>query len=161
MEKEILWQMTIRKFAKEDRQAYISMSEEFYNSGAVLHPVNGKNFEKTFSLLLSGNPLADGYIAEENGEAAGYALLAFSWSNEGGGLTVWLEEIYVRPKFQCRGIGRSMISRILHKYGAKAARFRLEAESSNVRAINLYKRIGFRRLPYMQMMLEPPFPCSD
>lgn len=130
------------------------MSKEFYASNAVLHPIPDENFEKTFALLLSGSPAAEAFFAEKDGKAAGYALLSFSWSNEGGGLTVWLEEIYVRPAFQRLGVGSALLREILTAYAGKAARFRLETEDENTGARRLYERFGFRDFPYRQMILE-------
>ena len=130
------------------------MSKEFYASNAVLHPIPDANFEKTFALLLSGSPAAEAFFAEKDGKAAGYALLSFSWSNEGGGLTVWLEEIYVRPAFQRLGVGSALLREILTAYAGKAARFRLETEDENTGARRLYERFGFRDFPYRQMILE-------
>lgn len=149
--------MIIRSFEPGDRQEYLAMSKEFYSSDAVLHPVPEENFAKTFRLLLSGSTAADGCIAIEGGKAAGFALLSFSWSNEGGGMTVWLEEIYVRPGFQNRGIGHAMLHRIFQKYRGKAARFRLETEDTNAGARRLYQSLGFRNFAYRQMILEPSF----
>jgi GNAT superfamily N-acetyltransferase len=146
--------MTIRKPEPRDREDYLAMSKEFYSTDAVLQPVPEENFAKTFDLLLSGSLYADAYFAEEDGKAAGYALLSFSWSNEAGGMVVWLEEIYVRPKFRGTGVGSRLIGRIFRDYGGKAVRFRLETEDSNTGARRLYERLGFRDFPYRQMKLE-------
>lgn len=147
--------MTIRKLKPQDKSAYIAMSKEFYHSSAVLGPVPDENFAKTFDLLISGSRFADAYLAEDGGKAAGYALLSFTWSNEAGGMVVWLEEIYLRPEFRNAGIGRQIIERIFEEYGENAARFRLEIEDSNTGAKRLYKRIGFHELEYRQMFLKP------
>lgn len=133
------------------------MMEEFYSTDAVLHTVPHSNFEKTFSLLVSGDGRAvDACLAEQNGKAAGYALLSLGWSNEAGGLTVWLEEIYVRPEFRGKGAGRQMITCLFHDYADRAVRFRLETEESNDSARRLYRDLGFRDLPYEQMVLDIP-----
>lgn len=148
--------MTIRKPEPHDRENYLAMSEEFYASDAVLQPVPKKNFEKTFDQLLTGSRFADAYLAEENGKAVGYALLAFTWSNEAGGMVVWGEELYIRPPYRGKGIGSAVIARIFKDYGGKAVRFRLETEDSNTGARSLYRRLGFRDFPYLQMVLEQP-----
>lgn len=147
--------MKLRELKRQDKEAYVAMSKEFYESEAVLHPVPERNFERTFDLLLSGSPFAKACIAEnDNGSAVGYALLSFSWSNEAGGFVVWLEEIYIRPEFRNAGLGRLIISKIVNKYGKDAARFRLEVEASNTGAKRLYQRIGFQELQYQQMIYE-------
>lgn len=146
--------MLIRRPEPGDKKEYLAMSEEFYATDAVLHPVPKRNFEKTFDLLLTGSRYADAYLAEEDGKTVGYALLAFTWSNEAGGMVVWGEELYIRPPYRGKGIGNAVISRIFKDYGDKAVRFRLETEDSNTGARRLYQRIGFHDLPYRQMILE-------
>lgn len=78
-------------------------------------------------------------------------LLAKTWSQEAGGLTVWIEEIYVTPPHQGKGQGRAFFQ-FLREH-VPAARFRLETEAGNVRAKALYKREGFRPLPYESFIL--------
>jgi ribosomal protein S18 acetylase RimI-like enzyme len=146
--------MNIRRFEKRDREEYLAMSEEFYATDAVLSPVPKKNFEKTFDLLLSGSSFVDGYLVEEEGKAVAYALLSFTWSNEAGGMVVWGEELYVRPQYRGKGIGKAVIARIFQDHGKGTARFRLETEESNEDARRLYRRLGFRDLPYLQMVLD-------
>ena len=148
--------MTIRRLEPRDREEYLTMSEEFYATDAVLSPVPKENFEKTFDLLLAGSPFADAYLAEEDGAALAYVLLSFGWSNEAGGTVVWGEELYVRPQYRGRGVGSALIARIFRDHGDEAVRFRLETEEENEGARRLYRRIGFRDLPYLQMVLDRP-----
>jgi ribosomal protein S18 acetylase RimI-like enzyme len=131
------------------------MTREFYGSGAVLRPVPDGYFAGTFDALVSGSPFLDGFVAEEDGTVAASLQVSLTWSNEAGGLVVWLEELYVRPERRGRGLGTALIRRALAEYGGKAARFRLEAEPSNEGAMRLYRRLGFRELPYRQMILTP------
>ncbi len=139
-----------RKIGPDDREIYIQLSEEFYSSDAVLHAIPDKNFEKTFELLMNGTPYADCYIFEHEGETAGYALLAKTWSTEAGGNVIWLDEIYIRGKFRGKGIGTEFFAYL--DSIADTARLRLEAEPDNEAAIRLYKRMGFRELPYVQFI---------
>jgi ribosomal protein S18 acetylase RimI-like enzyme len=151
---EVLEIMLIRRPEPSDKRVMTAMMKEFYDTDAVLHPVPESNFDKTFDLLFMGRHYADAFLAEENGMAAGYALLSLTWSNEAGGLTVWLEEIYVRPEYRGMGIGESLITRVFREYKDKAVRFRLETEPLNNAARRLYKRLGFQELPYYQMALD-------
>lgn len=42
------------------------------------------------------SPYVAAYIAEHQGAPAGYGLVSLTYSNEAGGLVVWLEELYIR-----------------------------------------------------------------
>lgn len=147
--------MTVRKPGPGDREEVLAMMAEFYSTDAVLHAVPQSNFEKTWALLLSdGGRTVDAYLVEQDGKTVGYALLSLGWSNEAGGLTVWLEEIYIKPGFRGAGAGKQLISRIFHDYGERAVRFRLETEESNGGARRLYRSLGFHDLPYLQMVRD-------
>ncbi len=64
------------------------------------------------SCSCTGTPYADCLIAEdENGQPCAYCLLALTWSNEAGGLCVWLEEIMVDDEQRGKGIGSRIMPR--------------------------------------------------
>lgn len=141
----------IRPPERRDREHYLSMARDFYASDAVDHPVPDAYLERTFALLLEGSPYAEGFLFEEAGEVVGYALLAKTWSQEAGGLTVWLEELYVVPACRGSGWGRRFFAFL--KERMQPARFRLETEPNNERAKALYRRQGFRPLHYESFIL--------
>lgn len=141
----------IRRYEASDRSTVTEMFDEFYHSPAVLHPIPRAHFEKTLNEAEAGNPCVRLYLIENGGQTAGYALLALTFSNEAGGDVVWLDEIYIRPEFQGKGLGNEFFD-FLEKEFASAARFRLEVESDNEGAVRLYKRRGFRPLEYVQFI---------
>lgn len=146
--------MQIRSIQLKDKAYFLDSVEKFYHSSAVDHPISTRNAAQTFDLLLQGTPYADCLIAEdETGATCGYCLLALTWSNEGGGLCVWLDELMIDETRRGEGIGQALIQAVREKYSA-AARFRLEVTAANTRAAALYKRLGFEELPYRQMLLE-------
>lgn len=141
----------IRPIEAKDRTVYLSMARKFYDSDAVLSPVPTENFEKTFDLLLKGTPFADAFVFEENETVVGYALLARTWSQEAGGETLWIEEIYLEPDARGKGYGSAFFRFLEEEYAPEAKRFRLEVEKENEGAVSLYQRMGFAFFPYDQM----------
>jgi ribosomal protein S18 acetylase RimI-like enzyme len=142
----------IKSLTENDRQEYIQLATEFYNTDAVIKPIPRENFEKTFDEMMQSSIYAEGFLFQKDNEAAGYALLAKTFSQEAGGLVIWIEEIYVRPKFRSQGLGKEFFE-FLYKE-RPAIRYRLETEHDNKRANKLYKSLGFVDFPYEQMVRE-------
>ncbi len=148
--------MQIRPICASDKDYFLSAVRSFYQSPAVCHAIPPQNAERTFALLMHGSSYADCLIAEsDEGKPVGYCLLALTWSNEAGGLCVWLEEIMVDESCRSSGVGRKLISAVHEKY-QNAARFRLEVTDDNPRAAALYRILGFEDLPYRQMTMDMP-----
>ena len=143
----------IRPFTAADRAAYVQMAHDFYRSEAVDHVVPDSHLEKTADVVLAGTPFAEIWMLEAQGQTAGYALLALTWSQEGGGFTVWVEELYLLPQFRGQGIGTGFFHELRQRY-PQAARFRLEIEPDNHKAEALYRRMGYEPLDYRQMVLD-------
>lgn len=144
----------IRKITRNDRDLYLKLANEFYSSDAVLHTVPKEHLLRTFDEMMLRDTYAEGYILEVNGQTAGYAIISKTFSQEAGGLTVWLEELYILKEFRSKGLGSEFLEFI--QKTIPAARYRLEVEADNLRAIDLYKRKGFKFLPYLQMIKETP-----
>lgn len=145
--------MKIRKITKDDKPDILKMMNEFYNSPAVLHSVPEENFSLTVDEFLSGSPYIDIFISKTDDKTVGYIQTSVTWSNEAGGIVVWLEEIFIREEFRSGGFGSEMID-FIKDYYKNAARFRLEIEPSNKRAERLYIKKDFEHLGYSQMLID-------
>ncbi len=144
----------IRPITSDDRAQYIAMCREFYSGDAVLHPVPEDYFQRTFDALMAHTPFAAAHLIEQDGETAGYALLAKSFSQEAGGVVIWIEELYIRPQFQGKGLGTAFFRFLEAQNDGTVKRYRLEYEPDNVRGAALYRRLGFTPLPYGQMIKD-------
>ena len=144
----------ILPFSDAYRKDLVQMMREFYHSPAVLSPVPDEHFDRTVNLVCQGTPFAAGHIMLQDEKPAGYALLAFTYSNEAGGMVLWLEEFYVRPDFRGKGLGTEYFQYLFREYDGKIARMRLEIEPENEKALRLYERMGLEKLPYEQLYRE-------
>ena len=135
------------------REDYLRMAEAFYHSDAVDHLVPPSHFSAAFDALVAGSPYLSGFALTQDGQVAGYALLMKTWSQEAGGLTVWVDELYVEPLFRGHGLGREFLE-ALPRIFPEAVAFRLELAPDNHRAESLYGRLGFRPLAYRQMIRQ-------
>lgn len=148
--------MEIREILPWDKAHFIRLVKEFYSLPAVAHAIPDENAEKTFDLLMSDTAYARCFMAtNEKDIPEGYCLCSITWSNEAGGLCVWIEELMVRDSLRGHGIGKKLIDSVFAAYPS-AARFRLEVTSENTRARALYERLGFEGIPYEQMFIDLP-----
>ena len=141
--------MQVRRIKTTDKDEYINLVTEFYNSDAVLAPVDSSHFDKTFAELMRSSERVVCYVADIDGKLAGYALIARFFSQEAGGEVAWLDEIYIRDEFRGKGAGTAIINKVFEDF-KDAAAFRLEIEPENEGAERLYKRLGFQKLDYEQ-----------
>lgn len=130
------------------------MAKNFYSSDAVNHNVPQKHFINTFDELMRSDNYVSGYIMEYESNKAGYALLAKTFSQEAGGMVLWIEELYVMPEYRCCGLGHEFFSYLKSNLCNNVKRIRLEVENSNKKAISLYKSIGLKDFPYSQMIKD-------
>lgn len=141
----------IRQIQLKDREIYLQLAQEFYQTNAVLHSIPVSHMEHTFEELMRSNEYAEAYIFEVDDEIAGYALLAKTYSQEAGGRIIWIEELYVRDQYRSKGLGKQFFEYLDNHMAEDTARVRIEVEKTNDGAISLYKKIGYGNLDYVQL----------
>jgi GNAT superfamily N-acetyltransferase len=82
-------------------------------------------------------------IAEWNGEAAGCALWFLNYSSFRGRHGIYLEDIFVRPAFRGRGLGKALMAQLARRCVDNGwARFEWAVLDWNTPSIAFYKSIG-------------------
>lgn len=146
--------MKMVDFLPEHEKEFYNMCQQFFSSPAVCHEIDPKAMNTTFQTALSGSPYMRGLMLTEHEQILGYLLLSFTYSNEVGGMVVWVEELFLKENYRGQGYGKQVFSWLKETYGKNAKRFRLEVTSENECAKALYHKLGYRELPYEQMVLE-------
>lgn len=144
--------MEIRKMRKADAEGVFTMMEVFYASEALLIHPNQEVLRRTLEDCLADGPYLEGYVFEEDGVLAGYAMVAKSYSTEAGGKCIWVEDLYLSPAYRGKGAGTAFLTFIAQRYAGQAVRLRLEAEPENDRAIRTYRSAGYEILGYTQLV---------
>ena len=145
-----------RQITPAERDVYLQLVTEFYTSDGVDHPIPPSYIRAAFDELCRSGDYLVCYLLESEGKTAGYALLAKMYSQEAGGLCIWLEELYLRPAFRGGGIGDAFMQWLQQQWAGKAVRWRLEVVPSHDRVKALYARHGFDAMPYDQMVRDIP-----
>jgi GNAT superfamily N-acetyltransferase len=87
-------------------------------------------------------------VARKDGLAVGFAVLPFTWTVEHGGLSAWLDEVYVIPELREHGVGTKLLLVAMEVVRADGCiAIDLEVDADHARVESLYLRYGFRLLP--------------
>lgn len=98
--------------------------------------------------LLRNEALATAYFIKCGEERVGYVILTRYHSVEKGGLTVYIDELYVEDPFRRTGVGKAVMAKILDvakQEGAKT--LWAQAEPYNTAAHTFFESQGFRPNP--------------
>jgi GNAT superfamily N-acetyltransferase len=95
--------------------------------------------------LFGPRPAAEVAIAECDGRPAGFALFFVSFSTFVGKPGLYLEDLFVRPPFRGRGVGRRLMTHLARLAVERGyGRFEWSVLDWNTPAIDFYRRLGAR-----------------
>jgi len=144
--------MTVREFAKCDKSELLEMMKEFYASPALLHHTPESVLAKVIDDCVSPMPNVKGYVCTDEGGICGYTIVSIGYSTEYGGISVMIEDLFVKGDRRGLGAGSALLDFVEREYKKLGAvRLRLEVEPNNLSAIKLYGRCGFTEVGYLQM----------
>jgi GNAT superfamily N-acetyltransferase len=113
-------------------------------------------------LLRDGFPAAGAaprfhcLLAEWNGAPAGFALYFYTYSTFQGQAGIWLEDLFVKPEFRGRGIGKSLlleVARIAARQ--KCGRYSWQVLDWNKPSIEFYQSLGAKLMSeWLTMRVE-------
>jgi GNAT superfamily N-acetyltransferase len=92
-------------------------------------------------------PRFEAAVAEWDGAPAGFALWFYNWSTWTGRPGLYLEDLFVRPAFRGRGIGKALLvhcARVAEARGCR--RYQWQVLDWNTPSIEFYLALGARRL---------------
>jgi GNAT superfamily N-acetyltransferase len=103
--------------------------------------------ESLTEAFFGSKTAAGGLLVRRGDELAGYAIYFFTFSSFVGRRGIWLEDLYVRPKFRQQGLGRRLIEAVA-RVGVErnCGRFEWTALNWNKNALEFYDRLGARVL---------------
>jgi GNAT superfamily N-acetyltransferase len=95
------------------------------------------------SALFGERPVAAALLARVDGFPAGYAVYYHTFSTFVGRPGIFLDDIYVRPEFRKRGLGRALLEAVA-KIGIElgGGRFEWIALRWNENAFRFYRSLG-------------------
>jgi GNAT superfamily N-acetyltransferase len=95
--------------------------------------------------LFGPHPAAEAALAEVAGEAAGFALWFATFSTFRGQPGLYLEDVFVRPTYRGRGIGRTLLAAVAGRAVERGyGRIEWSVLNWNTPAIGFYRALGAR-----------------
>jgi ribosomal protein S18 acetylase RimI-like enzyme len=102
--------------------------------------------ENLAAVMFGERAFVNGLVAEDNGEVIAYALFYPNYATFRGQRGMYLEDIYISPSHQGRGIGEAMIRRIARVAKEQGCeRIDFQVLEWNQPAIGFYQKLGANR----------------
>jgi GNAT superfamily N-acetyltransferase len=90
------------------------------------------------------------------GQVVGLVTMQLVVSTSEGGLSAWLEDLYVLKDFRKQGIAQSLIERAIDwAHGKGATRIQLLADKENTHALEFYQRRNWRWSRLVALVMRP------
>lgn len=132
----------IRPATASDPPLILALIRELADYERLAHEVTATERDLRES-LFGEHPAAEVVIAEWQGETAGYALFFHNYSTFLCKRGLYLEDLFVRPAFRGRGIGKALLTHLAGlAVDRGCARFEWAVLDWNEPAIGFYKRLG-------------------
>jgi GNAT superfamily N-acetyltransferase len=99
--------------------------------------------EQLHAALFGEERVAEAVIARVDGLPAGWALWFQSFSTWTGKAGLWLEDLYVRPAYRRRGVGRALLGHLARLCVERGyGRFEWAVLDWNKPALDFYRELG-------------------
>lgn len=134
--------LRIRPAGREDAGSVLSLIRELADYEKLAHEVDATP-AMIEAALCDANATTHCEIAEWNGELAGQALWFTNFSTFRGRSGLYLEDLYVRPAFRGRGIGKALLAHLARLCAERGwPRMEWVVLDWNQPAIDFYRSLG-------------------
>ncbi len=134
--------LSIRQAAPADSALIFSLVRELADYEKLTHEVAATERDIA-AVLFAAEPRVFCDIAEWDGEPVGFALWFLNFSTFRGRHGIYLEDIFVRPAFRQKGIGKALLKRLAARCIDNGwARFEWAVLDWNEPSIQFYRSIG-------------------
>lgn len=135
----------IREATRDDAPLLFELIEELAEYERLADQVNGN--AELLEQSLFDRRAAEALIVEVAGEPAGYAIFFSTFSTFETRPGLWLEDIYVRPRWRRRGIATAVLRRLAGlALERDLARLEWVALDWNEPALRFYDELGAERI---------------
>src|ERR687894_3016771 len=132
----------IRDATEEDVHLILALIRELAAYERLSHEVSATG-DGLREWLFGEHPVAEVLIGEANGQPAAFALFFHNFSTFLGKPGIYLEDLYVRPGFRGKGLGKAMLARLARLARARGCgRLEWWVLDWNEPSIGFYEKLG-------------------
>src|SRR6476620_11288783 len=99
--------VAVRVAAAEDAGPLVRLMEEFYAESG--YPLDASCATASFATLLSKPDWGRIWLAHAREQPVGHAVLSVRYTMEHGGLSGYVDDLFVRPSFRRRGVAHALL----------------------------------------------------
>lgn len=148
--------ITFREFLPEEKEEVVHLMRALNKEDKGELKLNEKKVKQLFR-FTPDRKWVELFVAVHGQEIIGYAIFIKAFSVELAGLYGEIDELYIKPKYRKKGIGSSFIAWLeKHAKNNDCNAMYVVVTSQNMKAQQLYKRLGFKQLPlrysYVKML---------
>jgi len=135
-----------RRAQAGDDDAVVALAHALYSEDPSPEPVPDTHTRRTLLALRDEPSRGQVVVLAEGERLLGYALLVSYWSNELGGATCEIDELFVAPEARGRGHASALLDALARGselWGRPTVALCLQVTADNARARALYERHDF------------------
>lgn len=134
--------LSIRKAEERDAALIFDFIRELAEYERLAHEVDATEADVA-KALFSAQPCVFADVAEWEGEPAGFALWFYNFSTFRGRHGIYLEDLFVRPQFRSKGVGKALLRHLARRCVAEGLpRLEWWVLDWNEPALRFYRSIG-------------------
>jgi GNAT superfamily N-acetyltransferase len=134
--------LNIRRARPDEAGLVLSLVRELAEYEKLLHEVRATEAD-IGAALFGSDPRLFCEIAEWEGEPIGFAVWFFNFSTFSGRAGIYLEDLFVRPAYRGKGIGKALLAYLAKACVANGwARLQWAVLDWNTPSIQFYKSLG-------------------
>jgi diamine N-acetyltransferase len=146
-EKQVTSDLKIRSACRNDTASIYGLICDLADFEKLRHEVDASEADIA-EALFGANPRVFAEVAEWQGEIAGFSLWFYNYSTFRGRHGIYLEDLFVLPKFRGHGIGKALIVSLAQRcVDEKLMRLQWSVLDWNKPAIDFYASLGAKLTP--------------
>jgi GNAT superfamily N-acetyltransferase len=131
-------------YKETHHQKLREMIHALYVADCEPEKMNADKIDRTIAFLTANPGAGEIILFEAEGRVVGYSILINYWSNEYGGIVLYIDELYLCQEYRGKGMGTEFIRYLVRTGYNQCKALSLEVVPSNSKAMKLYMRLGFR-----------------